>query len=77
MKFHLYRENSQMVQGDWRWKLHATNGRVVAESGDGCKSLGDMMKTLNSIFRSSGLRYAELQKAEKEARERYCLKAPR
>lgn len=77
MKFHLYRENSQMTLGDWRWKLHATNGQVVANGAESYRRFGDMLKTLHSIFQSSNLRSAELQTAETEARKRYGLRPPR
>lgn len=31
MKFHIYQD----VKGEWRWRLKARNGRVVADSGEG------------------------------------------
>lgn len=77
MKFRLYRENVAMNCGDWRWSLIATNGRIIANGAEGYQNFGDMMKTLNSIFRSSGLRHAELCKAETEARKLHGLKPPR
>lgn len=77
MKFRLYRENSGMTLGDWRWKLIATNGRTIANGGEGYQKFGDMMRTLHSIFQSSPLRSAELQKAEDYARRLHGLKAPR
>lgn len=77
MKFRLYRPSDGMKLGDWRWALHATNGRIIANGAEGYQNFGDMMKTLNSIFRSSALRYAELRKAEMEARKLHGLKAPR
>lgn len=33
MKFHLYRDKKR----EWRWRLKASNGRVIAESGEGYK----------------------------------------
>lgn len=77
MKFKLYRENSGMTLGDWRWKLLATNGRIIANGGEGYQKFGDMMRTLHSIFQSSGLRHAELLKAEAETRKLHDLKPPR
>lgn len=77
MKFRLYRQADGMKPGDWRWSLHATNGRIIANGAEGYQKFGDMMKTLHSIFQSSGLRSAELQKAETEARKQHGLKPPR
>ena len=77
MKFHLYRENFDTQLKDWRWKLHANNGRVVALSAESYQNFGGMMRTLHSIFQSSPLRSAELQKAEEAARKQYGLKTPR
>jgi uncharacterized protein YegP (UPF0339 family) len=34
MKFHIYKD----VQGEWRWHLKASNGRILADSGEGYKS---------------------------------------
>lgn len=31
MRFELYRD----AKGEWRWRLRARNGEVVAESGEG------------------------------------------
>ena len=31
MRFELYRD----VKGEWRWRLRARNGEVIAESGEG------------------------------------------
>jgi uncharacterized protein YegP (UPF0339 family) len=31
MKFHIYKDN----KGEWRWRLKAANGRIIADSGEG------------------------------------------
>jgi uncharacterized protein YegP (UPF0339 family) len=31
MKFHIYQDK----RGEWRWRLKARNGRIVADSGEG------------------------------------------
>lgn len=77
MKFHLYRENFDMQLKDWRWKLHANDGRVVALSAESYKNFGDMMRTLRSIFQSSPLRSAELLLAEEAARKLHGMRPPR
>jgi uncharacterized protein YegP (UPF0339 family) len=34
VKFHVYQDKI----GDWRWRLVARNGKVIADSGEGYKS---------------------------------------
>lgn len=57
MKFEIYREQSSTHSrrthitthapaGDWRWRMKAKNGRVVAESGEGYRSLPTMVKSM-------------------------------
>lgn len=48
MKFHVYKDKA----GEWRWKLKARNGRVVADSGEGYKRKAAAIKTLTSIIES-------------------------
>lgn len=43
MKFNIYRET---VSLDWRWRLKASNGRIVAEGGEGYKRLPDTVRTM-------------------------------
>ncbi len=33
MKFHIYRDRKK----EWRWRLKAGNGKIVADSGEGYK----------------------------------------
>lgn len=37
MRFQLF----QASNGDWRWRLLAANGRVIADSGEGYRSKAD------------------------------------
>lgn len=37
MRFEIYRGHDQ----DWRWRLRATNGNVVADSAEGYRHRGD------------------------------------
>ncbi len=46
MKFEVYKDKS----GEWRWRLKATNGQIIATSGEGyvnksgCESGIDLLK---------------------------------
>jgi uncharacterized protein YegP (UPF0339 family) len=46
MKYHVYKDSS----GEWRWRLKAANGKVLADSGEGysskqaCKDGIDLVK---------------------------------
>ena len=46
MKFTLYKDQV----GEWRWNLKASNGRIVADCGEGYKRFGSMVRTLRRIF---------------------------
>lgn len=37
MKFEIYRDTSR--KREWRWRLRAKNGRIIANSGEGYKRL--------------------------------------
>lgn len=45
MTFELFRDKKK----EWRWRLRARNGRIVATSGEGYKRKGRMISTLASI----------------------------
>lgn len=46
MKYHVYKDSS----GEWRWRLKAANGQIIADSGQGysskssCKEGIDLVK---------------------------------
>lgn len=73
MKFEFYREDEYVIEdgsaidvregvGDWRWRLRS-NGRIVAEGGEGYRRIGDMLNTLRSIFKRDPVRLEEIEKA--------------
>ena len=33
----------------WRWNLKAKNGRIIADSGEGYKRIGDCRKSFNLV----------------------------
>ena len=47
MKFHIYKDD----KGEWRWRLKAINGKILADSGEGystkqaCKDGIDLVKS--------------------------------
>jgi uncharacterized protein YegP (UPF0339 family) len=43
--FHVYKDNA----GEWRWHLKASNGRVVADSGEGYRDRGDCIHAIEIV----------------------------
>jgi uncharacterized protein YegP (UPF0339 family) len=43
--FETYRDQS----GDWRWRLRAANGRIVADSAEGYASRRNVHRALNDV----------------------------
>ena len=43
MKFHIYKDRA----GEWRWRLRARNGRIVASSGEGFKRKASTLKSMS------------------------------
>ena len=37
------------IRGEWRWHLKASNGRIVATSGEGFKRKGSCTDSWNSV----------------------------
>lgn len=58
MKFEFYREDTSTHDrrthatrhslGDWRWRLLAKNGRIVAEGGEGYRRSPEMVRTIRN-----------------------------
>lgn len=46
MKFLIYKD----VKGEWRWKLTATNGNVIADSGEGYKNRGHAVEMVAKLI---------------------------
>lgn len=49
MKFVLYRDQP----GEFRWRLVASNGRIIADSGEGYKNKADCAAMIESIKRNA------------------------
>lgn len=45
MKFELYRDN----RGEWRWRLVAGNGKIIATSGEGYQNKSDCLHTVGLV----------------------------
>ena len=44
--FEMYRDKAK----EWRWRLKAANGRIVAESGEGYKRLGRCEAAIDRLY---------------------------
>lgn len=45
MKFHIYQD----ARGEWRWRLKARNGRIVADSGEGYVRQGNAVRAAEMV----------------------------
>lgn len=45
MKFHIYQD----ARGEWRWRLKARNGRIVADSGEGYVRQGNAIRAAGMV----------------------------
>lgn len=50
MKFHIYRD----TRGEWRWRLKARNGRIVADSGEGYVRKGGAERAAQKVIDGVG-----------------------
>jgi len=58
MRFELYEDKAD----EWRWRLVADNGNIVADSGEGYKNKVDALQSIGVIQKSAGEAYvAELK----------------
>jgi uncharacterized protein YegP (UPF0339 family) len=56
MRFELYRDSA----GEWRWRLRARNGEVVAESGEGYKRREDCEHGINLVRQSTEAKIVDM-----------------
>ena len=45
MTYFYYRDE----KGEWRWRLKAANGRIIADSGEGYKSVSDCLDDIRLV----------------------------
>ncbi|WP_428304607.1 YegP family protein [Lacipirellula sp.] len=50
MEFHVYKDGV----GEWRWRLLATNKKIIADSGEGYSAKADCLSGIKSVQGSSG-----------------------
>jgi uncharacterized protein len=48
--FHTYKDTA----GEWRWQLISTNGRIVADSGEGYSSLQAVRDAAQRVKNNAG-----------------------
>lgn len=48
MRYKVFKDN----KGEWRWRLLATNNRVLADSGEGYKNKQDCLQGIELVKRS-------------------------
>lgn len=49
MKFELYARRGLMRRKQWRWRLRAGNGRIIAVSGEGYNNKVDALHAIELI----------------------------
>ena len=48
MEYYRYKDKAD----EWRWRLKADNGRIIADSGEGYKNLGDCDHAISLVKKS-------------------------
>jgi uncharacterized protein YegP (UPF0339 family) len=50
--------------GEWRWRLRASNGNILADSGEGYANKGDCLAAIESVKKSQKATVIESQSHE-------------
>lgn len=56
MRFEMYRDST----GEWRWRLRARNGEVVADSGEGYKRREDCEHGIELVRQSAEAKIVDM-----------------
>ncbi len=56
MKFQVYRDKAS----EWRWRLRASNGQIIAGSGEGYKNRRDCLHAVTLVQKSAEAKVEEL-----------------
>jgi uncharacterized protein YegP (UPF0339 family) len=69
--FSIYRENrgADLINaGPWRWHLKASNGKIIAEGGEGYSNASDLVRTVRRhVVRDNVLLEEALRRSLKRA----------
>jgi uncharacterized protein YegP (UPF0339 family) len=57
MTYYYYKDK----QGEWRWRLKASNGRIVADSGEGYKSESECKADITRVKGSANAPMVEIK----------------
>jgi uncharacterized protein YegP (UPF0339 family) len=49
MTYHYYKD----TKGEWRWRLKASNGRIIADSGEGYSNESECLADIDRVKASS------------------------
>ena len=49
MTFEIYTSRSVTLRKQWRWRLRAANGRIIATSGEGYHNRADMLAIIDKM----------------------------
>ena len=50
MEYHVYKD----TKNEWRWRLLASNKKIIADSGEGYSAKADCLAGIKSVKGSSG-----------------------
>ena len=50
MKYHVYKD----ANNEWRWRLKAANGNILADSGEGYSAKADCLAGITAVKGSAG-----------------------
>lgn len=54
MRFEIYRaRRGLLTRTQWRWRLRAANGQILANGGEGFNNRADLMRSIASIQRGA------------------------
>jgi uncharacterized protein YegP (UPF0339 family) len=57
MTYYYYKD----AKGEWRWRLKASNGRIIADSGEGYKNESECKADIDRVKGSAGAPVVEIK----------------
>lgn len=52
---------SKDAKGEWRWRLKTSNGKIIADSGEGYKNEADCKAAIEHVKRSGNAPVVEIK----------------